>query len=230
MTADQADDVASDTTARHVRTAERRPAQTATTPRPVPAPAQPATAPPPEQAPPEQAPAAQAQPGGVQQASGNGWVIPLSVLIIGMFMSVLDTSIVNVAIPKMQTALNASSDDIEWVVTGYTLALGMVVPLTGWLGQRFGLTRLYVLSMLGFSLGSALCGLAWDLNSMVAFRILQALPGGVLPVTTLTLLYQIVPRDAIGFGDGPLRARRGGGTGDRPDPRRRTWSSTSTGD
>src|SRR4029079_12313769 len=81
MTADQADDVASDTTARHVRTAERRPAQTATTPRPVPAPAQPATAPPPEQAPPEQAPAAQAQPGGVPQASGNGWVVPLCVLI-----------------------------------------------------------------------------------------------------------------------------------------------------
>ena len=118
MTADQADDVASDTTARHVRTAERRPAQTATTPRPVPAPAQPATAPPPEQAPPEQAPAAQAQPGGVQQASGNGWIGPLCILIIGMFMSVLDTSIVNIAIPKMQTALNASVDDIEWVVTG----------------------------------------------------------------------------------------------------------------
>jgi EmrB/QacA subfamily drug resistance transporter len=202
MTADQADDVASDTTARHVRTAERLPAQTATTLRPVPAPAQPATAPPPEQAPPEQAPAAKAQPGGVQQASGNGWVVPLCVLIIGMFMSVLDTSIVNVAIPKMQTALSASVDDIEWVVTGYTLALGVIVPLSGWLGQRFGLTRMYVGSMLGFALGSALCGLAWDLNSMVAFRILQALPGGVLPVITLTLLYQIVPPAKIGSAMG----------------------------
>ena len=87
------------------------------------------------------------------QASGNGWVVPLCVLIIGMFMSVLDTSIVNVAIPKMQTALSASVDDIEWVVTGYTLALGVIVPLSGWLGQRFGLTRMYVGSMLGFALG-----------------------------------------------------------------------------
>ena len=140
--------------------------------------------------------------GGAQQASGNGWVVPLCVLIIGMFMSVLDTSIVNVAIPKMQTALSASVDDIEWVVTGYTLALGVIVPLSGWLGQRFGLTRMYVGSMLGFALGSALCGLAWDLNSMVAFRILQALPGGVLPVITLTLLYQIVPPAKIGSAMG----------------------------
>ena len=204
MTADPAEDVTPGITDRDLRTAERRPAQTAPAPgpRPVPAPAQPPTTPPPEPTPPEQAPAAKAQPGGAQQASGNGWVVPLCVLIIGMFMSVLDTSIVNVAIPKMQTALSASVDDIEWVVTGYTLALGVIVPLSGWLGQRFGLTRMYVGSMLGFALGSALCGLAWNLNSMVGFRILQALPGGVLPVITLTLLYQIVPPAKIGSAMG----------------------------
>jgi EmrB/QacA subfamily drug resistance transporter len=119
-----------------------------------------------------------------------------------MFMSVLDTSIVNIAIPTMQTTLNASVDDIEWLVTGYTLVLGVVVPLTGWLGLRLGLTRLYVMSMLGFALGSALCGLAWNLPSMVAFRVVQAIPGGILPVVTMTLLYQIVPRSKIGTAMG----------------------------
>jgi EmrB/QacA subfamily drug resistance transporter len=136
------------------------------------------------------------------QGGDRGWVIPLGILIIGMFMSVLDTSIVNIAIPKMQTALNASVDHIEWVVTGYTLVLGVIVPLTGWLGLRLGLTRLYVISMLGFAVGSALCGLAWNLSSMIAFRVLQAIPGGVLPVVTMTLLYQMVPRDKIGTAMG----------------------------
>ena len=144
------------------------------------------------------APAAKAAPA----QSDNSWIVPLAVLIVGMFMSVLDTSIVNVAIPKMQTALSASPDDIEWVVTGYTLVLGMVVPLSGWLGLRLGLTRLYVISMVGFALGSGLCGLAWNLDSMIAFRVLQAIPGGVLPVATMTLLFQIVPPARIGTAMG----------------------------
>jgi EmrB/QacA subfamily drug resistance transporter len=135
-------------------------------------------------------------------ADDNSWVGPLCILIVGMFMSVLDTSIVNIAIPKMQTALSASVDDIEWVVTGYTLVLGVVVPLSGWLGLRLGQTRLYVLSMLGFTLGSALCGLAWSLPSMIAFRVVQAIPGGILPVVTMTLLFRIVPRDKIGSAMG----------------------------
>ena len=172
------------------------PGPRATTAPPQPAPATPpATRPAP---PPAAAPAPAPTPAG----NDNAWVVPLCILIVGMFMSVLDTSIVNIAIPKMQTALSASVDDIEWVVTGYTLVLGVVVPLTGWLGLRLGLTRLYVMSMLGFALGSALCGFAWNLSSMVAFRVVQAIPGGMLPVVTMTLLYQIVPRSKIGTAMG----------------------------
>jgi EmrB/QacA subfamily drug resistance transporter len=132
----------------------------------------------------------------------SGWALPLGVLIVGTFMSVLDTSIVNVAIPYMMTALSASSADIEWVVTAYTLALGCVVPLSVWLGLRLGQTRLYMLSMLGFAIASALCGLAPNLSTMIIFRVIQAIPGGVLPVVTLTMLYQIVPRDKIGAAMG----------------------------
>ena len=134
--------------------------------------------------------------------SGRGWLIPLLVLIVGMFMSVLDTTIVNVAIPTMQRDFGASSDDIEWIVTAYTLALGVVVPLCGWLGDRLGATRVYLASLIGFSAASALCGLAWDLNSMIVFRILQAIPGGVIPVVSMTMLYVIVPREQMGSAMG----------------------------
>jgi EmrB/QacA subfamily drug resistance transporter len=147
-------------------------------------------------------PAAPPQPAAPPSAPEGGWMVPLLVLIVGMFMSVLDTSIVNVAIPRMQTALSASVDDIEWVVTAYTLMLGVVVPLSGWLGLRIGLTRLYVICLGAFSVGSALCGLAWSLESEIAFRILQAIPGGILPVATLTLLYQIVPPQKLGSAMG----------------------------
>ena len=135
-------------------------------------------------------------------ASTTGWAIPLIVLIVGSFMSVLDTSIVNVAIPHIQTELGASADDVEWIVTGYTLALGVIVPLSGWLGLRLGLTTVYMLSLVGFAIASGLCGLAWNLDVLIGFRVLQAIPGGVLPVVTMTLLYQIVPREKIGTAMG----------------------------
>ena len=66
------------------------------------------------------------------QVAQAGWGLPLMVLIIGMFMSVLDTSIVNVAIPTIQTEFGGTTDDVQWVVTGYTLALSMAIPITGW--------------------------------------------------------------------------------------------------
>jgi EmrB/QacA subfamily drug resistance transporter len=124
------------------------------------------------------------------------------VLIVGMFMSVLDISIINVAIPTMQRDFATTTDGIQWVENAYSLALGVVVPVSAWLAARFGPGRVYNLSLLGFAAGSALCGVAWDLNSMVAFRVLQALPGGVLPVVTLTILYKIVPKDRIGAAMG----------------------------
>ena len=126
----------------------------------------------------------------------------MSILIVGTFMSVLDGSIVNVAVPKIQAELSASPDDVEWIVTGFTLALGVAVPLTGWLGDRLGGSRLYLLALLGFAAASALCGLAWDLNSMIAFRVLQAFPGGMMPVVAMTLVYQIVPPAKLGAAMG----------------------------
>ncbi|HEV7788677.1 MAG TPA: MFS transporter, partial [Pseudonocardia sp.] len=135
-------------------------------------------------------------------AQGAKWGLPLAVVVVGMFMSVLDTSIVNVAIPTMQKQFGASTDDIQWVSTAYTLCLGVIVPTSAWLGERLGLKRVYLIALIGFAAFSALCGMAGDLNTMIIFRILQAVPAGVLPVTCLTILYRMVPREKLGAAMG----------------------------
>ena len=130
------------------------------------------------------------------------WGLPLAVVVVGMFMSVLNTTSVNVALASMANDLSASTNDIEWVVTAYNLSLGVVVPLSAWLGERLGLKRLYLFSLIGFVVASALCGVAGNLSTMIAFRVLQAIPGGMLPVTCMTVLYRIVPPSKIGTAMG----------------------------
>jgi EmrB/QacA subfamily drug resistance transporter len=124
------------------------------------------------------------------------------VVVIGMFMSVLDTSIVNVAVPTIQKQFNVTTDDIEWISTAYTLCLGVVVPASAWFGERLGLRRMYLLSLILFAVFSGLCGLSGGLESMIVFRIFQAIPGGMLPVTCLTILYRMVPREKLGAAMG----------------------------
>src|SRR5882757_7205153 len=141
-----------------------------------------------------------ARPG--QSTGTASWMVPLVVLIFGMFMSVLDTSIVNVAIPTIQKDFGTTTKDVQWIATAYTLALGVIVPLSGWLGERLGMTRVYLASLVLFSAASALCGLSWNLTSMIFFRIVQAVPGGILPVVCMSMLYAIVPQEKIGSAMG----------------------------
>jgi EmrB/QacA subfamily drug resistance transporter len=166
--------------------------------------AQPGTAVPEVRTPPVSAPPA--PPKAPPSAEGPGyvanWGLPLAVVVVGMFMSVLDTSIVNVAIPTMEGQFGASPDNISWVATAYTLCLGVVVPTSAWLGERLGLRRMYLISLLGFAFFSALCGTAQNLNMMILWRIMQAIPGGVIPVTCLTILYKLVPPDKLGAAMG----------------------------
>src|SRR5882672_3555129 len=147
-------------------------------------------------------PASPPDAGSAQPAPDANWGLPLAVVVVGMFMSILDTSIVNVAVPTIQKEFGTTTDDIQWISTAYTLCLGVIVPTSAWLGERVGLKRLYVISLLMFSAFSALCGMAGDLNSMIFYRILQAIPGGVIPVTCLTILYKMVPREKIGAAMG----------------------------
>ena len=147
-------------------------------------------------------PAKALQTGVEAGQSGYHWVAPVLVALIGSFMSILDSSIVNVAIPTMMNVFNANPSSIQWVSTIYMLALGVVIPLSGWLGDRIGFKRLYVLSMAVFVAGSLLCTLAWDLNSLIFARVIQAMGGGMIMPTTMAMIYRMVPRDKIGSGMG----------------------------
>src|SRR5262245_46337076 len=101
-----------------------------------------------------------------------------SVVVLGAIMSILDTTIVNVAIRALSEDFNSPLSTIQWVSTGYMLALATVIPLTGWASERFGTKRLFMSSVALFMLGSALCGLAWSDSSLIAFRVLQGFGGG----------------------------------------------------
>src|SRR4051812_34716605 len=101
--------------------------------------------------------------------------IPLSVVTIGSFMTLLDTSIVNVALPSIIRDFDSTVSRGQLIVTVYLLALAVVIPVSGFLGERLGLKRLYMLTITGFTLASFLCALAWDVNSLIIFRALQGL-------------------------------------------------------
>jgi EmrB/QacA subfamily drug resistance transporter len=106
-----------------------------------------------------------------------------AVVILRTSMTVLDLTIVNVAIPTLGTDLNTSIATIRWVLTGYMLAFASVIPLTGWAIERFGAKRVWLTSLLLFMLGSLLAGAAWSIGALIGFRVLQGLGAGmVLPV------------------------------------------------
>ncbi len=121
-------------------------------------------------------------------AGGRKAVVAVA-LALGTFMQVLDTSIANVSIPTIAGDLGVSSDQGTWVITSFAVANGISVPLTGWLMQRFGVVRTFVASVLLFTIASLLCGLAWSLPSLIAFRVLQgAVSGPMIPGSQALLI------------------------------------------
>ncbi|ABO49001.1 drug resistance transporter, EmrB/QacA subfamily [Desulforamulus reducens MI-1] len=124
------------------------------------------------------------------------------ILVIGAFMAILDSSIVNVALPRFMTLFGSSADEIQWILTGYMLTSGVVVPITGYLGDRFGNKRMYIWSVAAFTIGSLLCGLAWSTNSLTIFRVIQAIGGGMIIPISMAMIYRIIPRQKIGMALG----------------------------
>ena len=120
------------------------------------------------------------------------------VVVLGTFMSILDTTIVNVAINTLARDFHTSLATIQWVSTGYLLALATVIPLTGWAADRFGTKRLYMISIGLFLAGSALSGMAWSANSLIAFRVLQGLGGGMIMPAGMTILSQAAGPQRMG--------------------------------
>src|SRR6476661_10036410 len=122
------------------------------------------------------------------------WVIS-GVVIVGMVMSILDTTIVNVALDTLGRDLHSPISQVQWVVTGYLLALAAVMPATGWMARRFGAKRVYLVSLVLFTLGSVACGLSNSLVALVVFRVLQGVGGGmIMPLAQLIMAQVAGPK------------------------------------
>ena len=125
----------------------------------------------------------------------NKWIITITVMT-GTLVASVNASSVNVALPNMQGNLGASVEEIAWVASGYILSCVIIMPLVAWFSSRFGRKRFYMASVLLFIISSILCGMAWDLLSIVAFRIIQGIGGGALiPVAQAILQETFPPRE-----------------------------------
>lgn len=137
-----------------------------------------------------------------QKEDKLGKWLALFVVVIGTFMSMLDSSIVNIAIPKMMSVYGVSLDDVKWILTSYTLAMGSIVPLTAYLGDKFGSKKLYMFALVMFTVGSLLCGFAWSNTAMIVFRVIQALGGGMIMPVGMTMIMELFPPNERGLALG----------------------------
>lgn len=118
--------------------------------------------------------------------------LPLIVTTVGSFMSILDTTIVNIALPSIMRNFGSSLGNGQLVLTSYLMALAVVIPISGFLGERIGLKRLYMITLLCFTAGSALCGFAWNIPSLIVFRTIQGLGGGMLQPLGMALVFTMI--------------------------------------
>jgi EmrB/QacA subfamily drug resistance transporter len=124
--------------------------------------------------------------------------IAAPVVLIGTVMTILDQTVVNVALPTLEKDFSATLTDIQWVVTAYSLALAGVIPMSGWLSDRFGAKWVFITSQVLFTIGSALCGLAWSHTSLIGFRILQGLGGGLIMPVGMAIIMGVSRPDQRG--------------------------------
>ncbi|HWA30148.1 MAG TPA: DHA2 family efflux MFS transporter permease subunit [Rhizomicrobium sp.] len=135
------------------------------------------------------------QPASLRPLTGAQLAITSIALALGTFMQVLDSTIANVSLPTIAGNLGASVDQGTWVITSFAVSNGVSVPLTGWLMQRYGVVRTFVFSVLAFTAASFLCGIAWSLPSLIAFRVLQGAISGPMIPGSQALLISIFPPD-----------------------------------
>jgi EmrB/QacA subfamily drug resistance transporter len=117
------------------------------------------------------------------------------VFVAAMFMSILDATIVNVALPAIGRDFDASISTVGAVASGYLVSLAVFIPASGWLGDRFGTRRIFLLALAGFVVASALCGAAGSLGQLVLFRVLQGAAGGMMIPVGMAMLYRVFPQD-----------------------------------
>jgi MFS transporter, DHA2 family, multidrug resistance protein len=132
-----------------------------------------------------------------QPAANRGAIT--ACVILATLMQALDSTIANVALPHMQGSVSASQDQINWVLTSYIAAAAIMTPPTGFLASRFGLKRLFLIAVTGFTVASMLCGIAQSIGEIVLFRILQGVFGAPLVPLSQSVLIGIYPKERQGF-------------------------------
>lgn len=134
---------------------------------------------------------------GVETKDTSNW-LSLLAIILGTFAAVLNSSLLNVALPKLTTALGSTTDVTQWVLTGYMLASAVAIPFSGYLGDKFGYKKIFTISLVGFTLGSLFCGVAWSASTLIFFRIVQGIGGGLIMPLGMTIIYSLFPRNQMG--------------------------------
>ncbi|MBQ1013746.1 DHA2 family efflux MFS transporter permease subunit, partial [Micromonospora sp. M51] len=120
------------------------------------------------------------------------------VVVLGAIMSILDVTVVSVALPTFQSEFDASYARVAWTMTAYTLALATVIPLSGWAADRFGTKRLYMVALALFTIGSGLCAMADTIGELIGYRVLQGLGGGMLMPLGMTIMTRAAGPHRIG--------------------------------
>jgi EmrB/QacA subfamily drug resistance transporter len=131
-------------------------------------------------------------------------IAPLLAVMIGMIMVLLDTTIMNVAIPSLQKYFNSSLATIQWTVTGYTLALATIIPLAGWMTDKFGAKRIFLITITMFTIGSVLCAFAETPELLILFRVIQGLGGGMVTPIGMAIAFKMAPPEKRGAVMGML--------------------------
>ncbi|RAV22515.1 MDR family MFS transporter [Paenibacillus contaminans] len=123
---------------------------------------------------------------------------PLMAIIVGMIMVILDSTVVNNAIPKLVEYFDTDLKTIQWTVTGYTLALSAVIPLAGWMTDKFGSKQIFMITIALFTIGSVLCGIAQTPEQLIIFRIIQGLGGGMVAPLGMAMVFKLAPPERRG--------------------------------
>lgn len=141
-----------------------------------------------------------APPSGAPESDKiDGAVLKIaSVVVLGAIMSILDVTVVSVALPTFAETFETSYAVVAWTMTAYTLALATVIPVTGWAADRFGTKRLYIGALVLFVIGSVLCAFAWDITSLIVFRVVQGLGGGMLMPLGMTIMTRAAGPERVG--------------------------------
>ncbi|SFK74850.1 drug resistance transporter, EmrB/QacA subfamily [Paenibacillus sp. 1_12] len=135
------------------------------------------------------------------EKNGSMW-LGLFAIVMGTFVSVLNSSLMNVALLKFVAVFGSDVPTVQWVITGYMLASAVVIPMSGFLGARFGNKNVFIYSVLGFTIGSVLCGIAWSDSTLIMFRIIQGLAGGFIMPVGMSIIYTTFPREKVGTAIG----------------------------